>query len=390
MAVTAADPLAAAAGIAAGLVREAVWYRGQCNWVDAGGALGPDLGGGTAGIALFLAHVQDAAARRTALGAIGQALAHAEQATAHGLCAGRPGIAYAAARCGALLGDERLLLRASRLARARPAPAPAPERFDLAGGTAGTIVALLALQDERLLVRAAGLGDALVAAARRQSDGWCWPVPGAPRDHGLTGMAHGASGAAHALLELFAATGDDRHRAAAQHALAYERHWLDTGEGDWPDLRGVRRDEPRGSFRSPFPGTWEHGAPGGALVRLRAAAILGDERASAEARVALTTTARRAEQALRDRRADFTLARGLAGSADALLLGADLLPEGAALARRIGEVAIGRHALSVDGWPCGAPGGGRPPGLLHGHAGIGLFYLRLHDATIPSALLVSP
>jgi hypothetical protein len=380
MALTAADPLAAATGIAAGLVREAVWYRGQCNWVDAGGALGPGLGSGTAGIALFLAQLRDDGARRTARGAIGQALAHAGQAPADGLYAGRPGIAYAAARCGALLGEERLIARAARLARSRPAPAP--KRFDLTAGSAGTIVALLALQDERLLPRAARLGDALVAAARRSPHGWCWPVPGRPRDHGLTGTAHGAGGVAHALLELFAAGGDARHRDAALHALAYD--------GDWPDLRGVDRREPRGSFRSPHPATWECGPPGGALVRLRAAAILQDDSLAAEARTALATTATDAEQALRDHAADFTLARGLAGSADALLLGAAQHPDGAVLAGRIGAVAGGRHALSVDGWPCGAPGGGRPPSLLHGHAGIGLFYLRLHDPATPSPLLVTP
>jgi hypothetical protein len=380
MALTAADPLAAATGIAAGLVREAVWYRGQCNWVDAGGALGPGLGSGTAGIALFLAQLQDDGARRTARGAIGQALAHAGQAPADGLYAGRPGIAYAAARCGALLGEERLIARAARLARSRPAPAHT--RFDLTAGSAGTIVALLALQDERLLPRAARLGDALVAAARRTPHGWCWPVPGRPRDHGLTGTAHGAGGVAHALLELFAAGGDARHRDAALHALAYD--------GDWPDLGGVDRREPRGSFRSPHPATWECGPPGGALVRLRAAATLQDDSLAAEARTALATTATDAEQALRDHASDFTLARGLAGSADALLLGAAQHPDGAVLARRIGEVAGGRHALSVDGWPCGAPGGGRPPSLLHGHAGIGLFYLRLHDPATPSPLLVTP
>ena len=54
-----------------------------------------------------------------------------------------------------------------------------------------------------------------------------------------------------------------------------------------------------------------------------------------------------------------------------------------------GEIGIGRYAASVDGWPSGAAGGA-PPGLLSGHAGIGLFYLRLHDSTVPSALLVVP
>jgi hypothetical protein len=58
------------------------------------------------------------------------------------------------------------------------------------------------------------------------------------------------------------------------------------------------------------------------------------------------------------------------------------------LAQRAGEIAASRHAGSLDGWPCGAAGAGLAPGLLRGHAGIGLLYLRLHDRAVPSPLLV--
>jgi lantibiotic modifying enzyme len=191
-----------------------------------------------------------------------------------------------------------------------------------------------------------------------------------------------------ALLELFAVTGEDRHRETAERALAYERHWFDAAAGGWPDLRGVRRREPRGSFRSPHEATWSHGAPGIALTRLRACKILGDERCRAEAATALATTAAGLEGALRHHDADFTLAHGLAGSADVLLHGAELLPAGAALARRAGEVGAGRYAGSIDGWPCGVAGG-LAPALLGGHAGIGVFYLRLSDDTVPSPLLIA-
>ena len=67
-----------------------------------------------------------------------------------------------------------------------------------------------------------------------------------------------------------------------------------------------------------------------------------------------------------------------------LLLGADVLPCGPALARRAGEIGAGRYATSLDGWPCGA---GRTPALLTGDAGIGLFLLRLQDPTVASVLL---
>ena len=334
--------------------------------------------------------------RRTALGAIGQALAHAgaiAPAAARGLYAGRPGIAYAAARCGRLLDDERLLQRAARLARARM-PA-ATDRgggdADLVCGTAGAIAALLALArllgDERLVARAARLGDELAAAARRDPEGWSWAPAGerAAATHGLCGFAHGAAGAAWALLELSAATGDPRHHLAIERALIYERHWFDADHANWPDLRGIERRERRGTFTPPYATAWRHGAPGIALSRLRGWQITGDERLRCAALAALTTTAAHVEQELLAPRADFTLSHGLAGGADVLLLGAELLPEGAALARRVAEVGVGRYATSLEGWPCGD---GRTPALLAGDAGIGLFLLRIADATVPSALLI--
>jgi len=396
-----ADHLATAAAIGERLVRSAVWYRGRCNWtaLDATSvrplqrALGPDLAAGTAGVALFLAHLaaagDDAAVRRTALGAIGQALAHAGQAPPDGLYSGPIGIAYAGARCGLLLGEERLVTRAARLARGRR-PAQRERGHDLLAGEAGTIAGLLALarllEDQRLVQQAQRIGDELAGAARRGHEGWCWPPA---RDmHGLCGIAHGASGAAWALLELHAATGDERHRNAAEHALDYERHWLDPAAGTWPDLRGIERRETRGGFRAPYATGWSHGAPGIALTRLRAWTLLGHERHRSEASSALAATAADVEQGLLVPGADFTLGDGLAGGAEALLLGAELRPEGAVLAQRAGEIAASRHAGSLDGWPCGAAGTGLAPGLLHGHAGIGLFYLRLHDRSVSSPLLV--
>ncbi|MDX6705618.1 MAG: lantibiotic biosynthesis protein [Solirubrobacteraceae bacterium] len=405
------DLLAASAGIGDRLVRDVVWYRGQCNWVGVEAAhgagryrpiqraLGPDLAGGTAGVALFLGQLYaatgDGEVRRTALGAIGQALAHANRVPARGLYKGRLGIAYAAAQRGLLLREEGLLQRGTRLAGGRSRRGSGTAAFDLTSGTAGAIAGLIALarllDDERLVRRAGQLGDELAAAARRGSEGWSWPVPGERLFHGLCGISHGAAGAAWALLELFALTGQRRHRDVAERALDYERHWFDAQEANWPDLRGVRRCEPRGSFRSPYPSTWSHGAPGIALTRLRAWTILGDERYRTEAAIALDTTAAGVERALIVRGADFTLGHGLAGSADVLLLGAELFPDAAAqrasIARRVGEVGIGRYGASIDGWPCGVPAG-PTPGLLAGHAGIGLFYLRLHDRTVPSPLLI--
>ena len=73
-------------------------------------------------------------------------------------------------------------------------------------------------------------------AARRGATvtphGWSWAEPGRRYPHHLCGLAHGAGGIGWALLELSAATGDERFRAAASGAFAYERSWLDADVGD--------------------------------------------------------------------------------------------------------------------------------------------------------------
>src|SRR5947209_15706424 len=58
----------------------------------------------------------------------------------------------------------------------------------------------------------------------------------------LTGMSHGASGIAVALLELYSETRREEFLDTARGALAYEEALFDPVVGNWPDLRGV--DEP--------------------------------------------------------------------------------------------------------------------------------------------------
>ena len=87
--------------------------------------------------------------------------------------------------------------------------------------------------------------------------------------------------------------------------------------------------------------------------------------------------------------ASFCLCHGIAGNADILMQiahlarSADLHPVVLSAAR----TGIERHHDSGD-WPCGVPGGDQTPGLLLGLAGIGHFYLRLHDAMVPSPLML--
>jgi lantibiotic biosynthesis protein len=400
------------AAIGRRIVADAVWHGGRCSWVGAVMdsaqpwraeycALGADLYGGTAGVGLFLAQLAavttDADFHRTAVGALRHAVARSAAVPAarqDGFHAGSLGVAWAAARAATLLGEEELHVGA-RTVQTDARPPSGPDRCpDVTMGSAGAIIALLALADtfdDRGLIRdAVAVGEELIRRATVTRHGWSWATPGRRYPHHLCGLSHGAAGIGWALLELFTATGDERFRASATGAYAYERSWLDARSGTWPDLRigGQRRLAER-RIASPAIGTWCHGEGGIALTRLRAMSLLGPEAGLHDAEAALETTHRFLAGALPYEIEDLSLCHGAAGAADVLLCGAAALGEpwhkAAELAPQLGRVALERYSANGDPWPCGAVGG-TTPGLFRGLSGIAWWFLRLHDGAIPSPL----
>ena len=381
--------LDAAVAIGCRIAADAVWQDGRCSWVGAADAadrsrpeyrpVGPLLYEGTAGIALFLAQLavvtREPGLRRTAIGAVRHAVARGPVSPRDGFHAGTPGIAWAAARVGALLEDDE----AREGARTLLPLAPPGPRTDLVSGTAGTIVALLGLASELAdpaLVRAAtDAGEGLLAAAGVKAGQWTWRDADHPRARSLCGVAHGASGVAWALVELFAATGEDRWREAANGAFAYERAQLDERTGTWPDLRRP----PRGPAEA-MRGTWCYGEAGIALSRLRAIEVLGDGPICSDADIAVQTVRECWTEMAQFAIGDLSLCHGLAGGATALL-GAGERESAAALA----AVALARHSADED-WPCGVPG--VSPGLMRGLSGIGWWLLAVADPTTAPPLLL--
>ena len=382
--------LDAAEAIGHRVVDDAIWHDGRCNWVGVSmdpkqawraeyNALGPTVYDGTAGIGLFLAELaavtDDAAVRRTALGALRQAVARAPSHRSEGFHAGSLGIAWAVARAAEILDEEEL--HATAHALPRTAAPIADGCLDLILGSAGSTTARIALSELRddpaLLDEALVAGEQLLARATVTRHGWSWATPDHPRRRHLCGVSHGAGGIGWALLELFAATGDHRFRVGAEGAFAYERAWA-------PDLRtsGHSRGTAR---RSPEPiaGSWCHGEAGIALVRLRATELLGPDPYEAEATAALAITRRELTAALPYDVEDLTICHGAAGSADVLLTAGDY-----DTAAELGDVALERYG-PTGRWPCGLLGG-TTPALYRGLTGIGWFYLRLHDPTIRSPL----
>jgi lantibiotic biosynthesis protein len=67
------------------------------------------------------------------------------------------------------------------------------------------------------------------------------------------------------------------------------------------------------------------------------------------------------------------------------ILGAPDLRE---IAVNIGHAGIEQFESQRLPWPCGFPGGGETKNLMLGTAGIGYFYLRLHDSETRTVLMI--
>jgi lantibiotic modifying enzyme len=416
--------LEVACEIARATVKAAVWHERRCGWVGAWPeetargfevtykALGPDLWGGTAGIGVFLAELARASGEREVQACAEGALRHAasraetaDQLTPLGLYGGRGGVALALAYGARLLDEPGLEAAARRIARrlgrdSGRDPAEGAEEFDLVSGYAGTVVALLALaavlEEPKYVERAVEHGDALLASAQPDRGGRSWRSPHlAPGERALAGFSHGAAGVGAALWELAAASGESRFRDAALEAFGYERALYDERVRNWPDLReGVAGANSEGPTYSTY---WCHGAPGIALSRLRAleletrvngrvAEVVDGLRA--EAAVALETTAAWVQAALDTGSVGWSVCHGVAGNAEIVEEGRELASP-TSLAERVAAHGIDRYRTAASGWPGGVQGGATPS-LFLGDAGVGRFYLRLAQPTLPSLMLVRP
>ena len=361
------------------------------------GTLGPDLYGGTCGVALFLSEASrrtgDRRWRDTALAGIAHALDRLDtippQARA-GFYSGHVGVAYAAALIGRSL--ERADLEAQAIAVLEPLGGAADDDVvvDLVSGGTGSIAPLLALavrlDRPALCDLAMRLGRRTVAAAIRSDDGWSWPVSVGAIEavRPLTGLAHGAAGIGWSLLELGNATGVEEMIQAAHQAFRYENRWFRPAEDNWPDFREEDGDD------APACVAWCHGAPGIGLTRLRAVE-LGFDAYRADAEAAMRTT----RSSLADRDAwvdgDFSLCHGHGGLGEILRYASRVLgrPELAELASEAAASGAARFANAPASWPCGVRRENNPS-LMIGLAGIGYFFLGLADPALPSVLLVRP
>jgi lantibiotic modifying enzyme len=118
--------------------------------------------------------------------------------------------------------------------------------------------------------------------------------------------------------------------------------------------------------------------------------LTGQEHYRSEAEAAIRTTAKMLSAATHAWGDNFSLCHGLTGNAELLAYASQVLADEShlSLVNEVGELGIERYGTGKLPWPCGVPGAGESPNLMLGLAGIGYFYLRLHDSSKHSLLLM--
>jgi len=426
------DYFFAAQQIARTLCRDAVWADDHCNWLGWSMVpLGPknlpvysnceaNIYCGTAGISLFLAHIQNLAPDDVIFDTLSGALKHAiHYADFYGIgyFTGKEGIANALITAGYLcehpswidIGRNIIVKSAKEIDPA----AIGDNQLDMIGGLASVIPLYLRyakLFDLTFLHnKAIELGQSLLAKCDEDIKGISWPSAMA-RTANLTGYAHGTSGILCALIDLYKATRDPLYLDFADRALTYERNSFDTVSQRWHDFRIKEVDpdpsaenesvssrashmsQPEGA-EAGHPVAWCHGALGIGYARLQCIKTPLDTK---NLRDEIALVRKLAQGLLKAPLTadDFGLCHGLCGAADFLLETDDFFQTPSA--ETIKEsIAIFRDILkewSNSGlpWPCGVNDQGDNPTLLQGTAGIGMTLLRMSNPDkIPSPLVIS-
>lgn len=413
----AAPFLGAAAGIGRRLCCDALWDGPCCNWLGASmeyvnrswavvqRTFGPEIYNGTAGIALFLAHLFEVTGerlyRKTAEGSIRQALSRLDDIlpSAHiGFYTGMTGIAYALLQLSEIFDNQQFREKALQLLESLDKDDPTQQGLDVLAGSAGAIPALLSIyqryRQDFLLDLAIQHGEHLLETAKKGDTGWSWDTLGdATQQHNLTGFSHGAGGIAWALLELFRVTQQEQFHVAAQQGFRYEQQWFNPQEENWPDFRNFGAVSADSNETLKYMIAWCHGAPGIGLSRLRAYELVEEETYRKEAEAALRTTMQMLQQTIFPYQGNYSLCHGRAGNAELLLYASTVLDKSdyKAIADQVGMQGIEHYQEKGISWPCGVIGGGETPNLMLGLAGIGYFYLRLYDPTkTPSLMIILP
>lgn len=410
--------IAAARAIGDRLERLAEYYGDMVGWLavtmnsvnERGWDLlpsGPDLYSGLPGLIYFLSYLgaltgeqrytelAQAALKTTRC----QIIQRKEQGKlgSIGIFSGLSSFIYVLSHLGALWNNPALYREAEELVQLLPDLVPQDQRFDVMGGAAGCIAALLSLYavapSQAILEVALQCGDHLIASAQPQTAGIGWRSEFAEAP--LTGFSHGNAGIAYCLLQLFAVSREERFRQTAREAIAYERSLFLPEKQNWPDLRSLpvasQSENDGGAMdkTSAYMVAWCHGAAGIGLARLGSLSMLHDAEIDAEIDASLQTTIRRGFGI------NHSLCHGDMGNLDILLTATQLLVDPSCkeeiqdVVQYIAPMLL--DSIETQSWISGVPHGVETPGLMVGLAGVGYALLRLAaPERVPSVLLLAP
>ena len=357
---------------------------------------------GVAGIVMFLLALHKVTGREELLAACHEAcswLWHESRSTNdRSFLTGTMGIASTFAKVFELTGEQVHLDRALFLCKNIDGAIPALESDDLMTGLAGLALGFVQVHcvsgEDNLVTSANRCIDRLLSRAFHGPKGLFWGRT-VERVRGLCGLAHGASGIGFVLLELAEYLPAPELRWVALQAFRYETSWYSHAENNWRDLRcevgdfdRKSRDYLDGRVDKLLPrlkmNAWCNGAGGIALVRARAYEIMGcphflEDFLRAEPNLVLPSEGQ-----------SCCLCHGRGGNAEALLEGARAFGESRYLAQAIGVALECIRDKELRGrYLSGIPGDEQyeDESLFLGKAGIGYFFLRTLDSSLPSVLL---
>lgn len=397
------------------LIRDAITYDKQSTWIDwtilpdtegsrqGMATLGPDFYSGTSGIALFLDQLYRATGyeryQATARSAMNFAMDQIERATIEpGFYSGHAGVIYTWLKARDHFDDRRTTRFMSRLVGALLRAELEPWQTDIIVGRAGLLNLLIAVANkvphlaDEALGKAISLGDELLSLAVLSGDHCSWKSTSVDNPRNLLGYAHGASGIASALINLFSVTNEKRFLDVASQGMNYERLCFDDQANNWPDYRGEDLMGAAHINDNHCMTAWCNGAPGTlyALASLERFAQSLSFESEDIIRRALSTTISSIRAPHITSGHNFSLCHGIAGNAY-ILSSLQIakyqkrIETAVSAAAQSGAAKFGR-SLS---WPCGLPEGSQTLGMMMGLAGIGYFYLRMRDKKVPCPLFVS-
>ncbi|MBL7726479.1 MAG: hypothetical protein JNM68_02285 [Dinghuibacter sp.] len=408
----------AALVLARKICSDAIWHNDACNWLGASNeqvmnmpkdysrALGTAFYDGTAGVAYFLVAAaqagNDPLIKRTAAGAVRQLVANTlnkqpaantEMVGKMGFHTGYPGIALSLFYAAEVLNEPTFTSAGQQVVNRL---LELPREFwgtDVIDGAAGAIPVILKLYktsgDNRLRQLAINLGSYLADKADKQPIGWSWnTMPDI--QHNLTGYGHGAAGMAHAFAELFGLTGDTGYRDIVLSIMAYENHFFQPQELNWPDFRNFSQPGAAAAPTVSCSCAWCHGAPGIGLSRLRCYTLIQHPQLLNDAQAAIQTTRNSNKLSLQG---NYSLCHGLFGNAELLLYGAEVLQQPAwrKESEQLADDCINKYIATGIPIPNGLHSAAETPDFMLGTSGIGYFFLRLYNnRQFDNMLLVTP